>query len=296
MNMRIATALLCAALAAPALAADPGYARSVEQWRAETEQRLKRDNGWLTLAGRYVIHAGANTFGTGPGNDIVFPAGLGPDRMGTITVDPGHVSVDAAAGLSITQDGATFTHKEFKVGEDVRDWVAMGRASFHVIERNGRYVLRLADRESPVRARFGGRVWYPVDQSYRVMARFVPYDPPRKIAIVDVLDEVSEEPAPGYVEFRLHGRTYRLDAIGEDDGLFFVFRDATAGKTTYGSGRFLYVEPKPRAGDTFALDFNRAYNPPCAFSAYTTCPLPPKQNVLATPIEAGERYPPRTRG
>ena len=294
--MKIAPALLCAALAAPALAADPGYVQSVAQWRAEIEQRLKRDNGWLTLAGRYVMHAGANTFGTGPDNDIVFPAGLGPDRMGTITVDPGRVSVDAAAGLSIAQDGASFTHKEFKVGEDVRDWVSMGRASFHVIERNGRYVLRLADRESPVRARFGGRVWYPVDESYRVTAKFVPYDPPRKIAIVDVIDEVSEEPAPGYVEFRLHGRTYRLDAIGEDDGLFFVFRDATAGKTTYGSGRFLDVEPKPRPGESFALDLNRAYNPPCAFSAYTTCPLPPKQNVLATPIEAGEKYPPRKRG
>ena len=98
------------------------------------------------------------------------------------------------------------------------------------------------------------------------------------------------------MEFRLHGKAYRLDAVGYDEGLFFIFRDATAGKTTYRPGRFLYVDHRPASGATFALDLNRAYNPPCAFSKFTTCPLPPKQNVLATPIEAGERYPPRKHG
>jgi uncharacterized protein (DUF1684 family) len=147
-----------------------------------------------------------------------------------------------------------------------------------------------------VRKRFGGRVWYDVDDRYRVPARYFPYDPPRKIKIVNVLDEVADEPAPGYVEFEIDGRPYRLDAVGDDDGLFFVFRDATAGDTTYRSGRFLFVDEKPRPGQVFQLDLNRAYNPPCAFSEFTTCPLPPQQNILKVRIDAGEKYPPRKSG
>jgi hypothetical protein len=125
-----------------------------------------------------------------------------------------------------------------------------------------------------------------------VNAKFVPYNPQRKIAIVNVLDEISDEPSPGYVEFEIFGRPYKLDVVGDDEGLFIIFKDATANATTYGSGRFLYVPEKPTPGQVFRLDFNRAYNPPCAFSEFTTCPLPPKQNILNTKIEAGEKYPP----
>jgi uncharacterized protein (DUF1684 family) len=286
--------LAAAALLAPAAqAADPAHAQSVQEWRERADKGLRRDNGWLTLAGRYVMKPGVNTFGTGKGNDIVFPAGLGPERMGTITVTPGRVEVKLEPGLTMTKDGVAMTDKVMGTGLENRDWVAMGRAAFHVIERDGRYILRLADNESEVRKRFGGRVWYDVKEPYRVKAKFVPYDPPRKIAIVNVLDEVSDEPAPGYVEFKLNGRTHRLDAVGDGDGLFFVFRDGTAGETTYGPGRFLYVEKRPKPGETFLLDLNRAYNPPCAFSEFTTCPLPPKQNVLKVKVEAGEKYPPR---
>src|SRR5690606_15904332 len=205
---------------------------------------------------------GVNTFGTGKDNDIVFPPGLGPERMGTITISPGEVHVKLAPGLAMTKDGQSYTERIMGTEARDRDWVQVGRASFHVIERDGRYILRLADQESEVRKRFGGRVWYPVDASYRVKARYVPYDPPRKISIVNVIDEVSDEPAPGYVEFQLHGKTHRLDAVGDDEGLFFVFRDATAGNGTYPPGRFLYVPKKPMPGETFDLDLNRAYNPP----------------------------------
>ena len=110
---------------------------------------------------------------------------------------------------------------------------------------------------------------------------------------MNVLDEVSDEPSPGYVEFKLDGKTQRLDVVGDDDGLFMIFRDDTAGKTTYKPGRFLYVEKKPEPNKTFKLDLNRAYNPPCAFSEYTTCPLPPEQNILKVKVEAGEKFPPK---
>jgi uncharacterized protein (DUF1684 family) len=298
MNMTLRAFAACAALAAlPVIAADATYVKSVEDWRARAEKGLRKDNGWLTLAGRYVMQPGVNTFGTGKGNDIVFPEGLGPERMGTVTVEPGRVFVKLEPGLTMQKDGISMTDKVMGTDPENRDWVALGpRAAFHVIEREGRYVLRLADNQSEVRAKFGGRVWYDIDDRYRVPAKFVPYDPPRKIAIVNVLDEVSDEPAPGYVEFELYGRKYRLDVVGDDTGLFMIFRDDTAGATTYGSGRFLYVEEKPVPGAAFVLDLNRAYNPPCAFSEFTTCPLPPKQNILKVKLEAGEKYPPRKRG
>jgi uncharacterized protein (DUF1684 family) len=299
----IAPLLVAAALALPGFAADrapepdPAYRKSVEDWRARVEQSLRRDNGWLTLAGRYVLKPGENTFGTGPRNDVIFPAGLGPVHMGVIEVQPGKVVVKMVEGLVLKKDGQEYAVREMGTSTEERDWVAAGpRATFHVIEHMGRYVLRLADNQSPVRAGFGGRVWYEVDDRYRVKAKYVPYDPPRKIAIVNVLDEVSDEPAPGYVEFEIDGRKHRLDAVGEDDGLFFVFKDATAGDTTYAPTRFLHVDERPMPGASFLLDFNRAYNPPCAFSEYTTCPLPPKQNVLKVRIDAGEKYPPRKLG
>ena len=293
MNLRIFA--LCAALVGtPVLAADPAYVKSVEDWRAKVEKSLRKDNGWLTLAGRYVLKQGVNTFGTGKDNDVVFPAGLGPEHMGTVTVEPGKVFVKLEPGLTMEKDGIKMTDKVMGTDSDNRDWVSIGpRASFHFIERNGRYVLRLADNDSAVRKHFGGRVWYPVDERYRVKAKFVPYKPEKMIPIVNILDEVSDEKSGGYVEFQLKGRTHRLDAFDEDGGLFLILKDDTAGKTTYGSGRFLYVEKKPAPGETFWLDLNRTYNPPCAFSEFTTCPLPPKQNVMKTRIDAGEKYPPK---
>jgi uncharacterized protein len=290
-----------AALAAwPALAqvvaADPAYAKSVKDWRAKAEAGLKRDNGWLTLAGRYPLKPGENTFGTAKTNDIVFPAGLGPAGMGSVWVEPGKVTVKLVEGFRMKAWDGEFSERVMGTTTENRDWVSAGRAAFHIIERNGQYILRLADNQSEVRKSFGGRVWYDVDDNYRVNAKFVPYDPPKKISIVDVIDQVSEEPSSGYVEFEVFGRPYRLDVFDEDNGLFIIFKDKTAGDTTYGAGRFLYVEEKPKPGEVFRLDLNRAYNPPCAFSEFTTCPLPPKQNILSTRIEAGEKYPPLKKG
>jgi uncharacterized protein (DUF1684 family) len=297
--MKIAACLVTAALAAPlvapaqAVSVDPAYRKTVLDWRARAEQGLRRDDGWLTLAGRYVLKPGENRFGTAPTNDIVFPKGLGPAGMGSVFVEPGKgVRVKLVEGYKMKADDGEFTERVMRTDLDKRDWVRNGRTAFHIIERNGRYILRLADNQSEVRKSFGGRVWYDVDDNYRIPARYVPYETPRKVPIVNVLDEVSDEPVPGYVEFLVNGRPYRLDAVGDDEGLFFIFKDGTAGDTTYGSGRFLYVEKKPKPGETFMLDLNRAYNPPCAFSEYTTCPLPPKQNILPVRVEAGEKYPP----
>jgi uncharacterized protein (DUF1684 family) len=296
--MRIGATILALALAAPHVQAapDPEYVKGVQAWRERAEKSLRADNGWLTLAGRYVMKPGTNTFGTGPKNDIVFPKGLGPERIGTIRIEFSTVTLTLEKGVTMKKDGQPFTERVLGTNVDKRDWVTLGRLAMHVIEREGRYILRLADNESQVRRGFGARVWFEPDAGYRVEARFVPYPPGRKVTIVNVLDETSDEPSPGYVEFELAGRTHRLDAVGDDDGLFFVLRDATAGDSTYRPGRFLYVEKKPEPGKPFVLDLNRVYNPPCAFSEFTTCPLPPPQNILKVRLEAGEKYPPRRAG
>jgi uncharacterized protein len=290
------TVSIAATAAAPAKAAEPEYVDAIQQWHDSVEKSLRRDNGWLTLAGRFIMKPGVNTFGTGASNDIVFPPelkGTGPDVLGTITIDAAKKSVTLklSDGISMTSDGKPFMgERALKFDSENRDWVSLGRISMHVISRDGRYVLRLADNESLVRKNFPGRVWYDVDPAFRVKAKFVPYPPGKKLSIVNVIDEVSEEPCPGYVEFTLKGKKYKMDVIGEDKGLFFVMRDGTAGDTTYRPSRFLYVESKPKANAFFQLDFNKTYNPPCAFSEFTTCPLPPEQNILKTRIEAGEKY------
>lgn len=295
--MRIlAAALLVLSACATTAPADPAWEKSLLDWRERAQLGLKADNGWLTLAGRFVMKPGANTFGTGAANDIVFPKGLGPERMGTLTVAGGKVKLALAPGVEMEKDGMPFSEREMGTNVAKRDWVTRGRLAMHVIEREGRYVLRLADNESLVRKGFRHRVWYAPDPMYRVQAKFVPYPPGRKVTIINVLDEASDEPSPGYVEFRLAGETHRLDAVGDDEGLFFVLRDATAGETTYRPGRFLYVATKPEPGQPFELDLNRVYNPPCAFSEFTTCPLPPKQNILKARIDAGEKYPPNREG
>jgi hypothetical protein len=277
---------------AQAVAIDPAYVKTVKDWRAKVETSLKRDNGWLTLAGRYPLKYGENTFGTGKGNDIIFPPGLGPAGMGSVWIEPGKVRIKLVEDFKMKSWDGEFNERIAATGEGQTDWMTYGRSAFHIIERGGRYILRLADNQSEVRKGFGNRVWYDVDDNYRVNAKFIPYDPPRKVPIVNVLDEVSDEPSPGYLEFEIFGRRYTLDVVGDDEGLFTIFKDKTAGDTTYGSGRFLYVEEKPKPNTIFKLDLNRAYNPPCAFSEFTTCPLPPKQNILDTKIEAGEKYPP----
>ncbi len=268
----------------------------LEAWRDRVGQSLKRDNGWLTLAGRFVMKPGANTFGTGADNDIVFPAelkGVGPSRLGVITVDEAakSVTLTLAAGTTWTADAKPIeSPRVLGTSTDKRDWVAIENIAMHVIARDGKYILRLADNKSAVRANFKGRQWYQPAAKFRVEAKYIPYPPGKTIPIVNVLDEVSDEPSPGYVEFKLNGVKHKLDAVGDGEGLFFVMRDKTSGDTTYRPSRFLAVEKKPEPNKPFWLDFNRAYNPPCAFSEFTTCPLPPKQNILRVKIEAGEKY------
>lgn len=272
------------------------YIDTIQSWRQQVDTGLRRDNGWLTLAGRYVMKPGVSTIGTAAGSDILLPPGVGPERLGTILVEPNKVTLKLADGMTMKQGDKQFSGERV-MGTDPsnRDWVSQGRMAFHIISRGDKYVLRLADNESEVRKSFAGREWFDVKPEMKVAGKFVPYKSGKKIQIINVLDEASDEPSPGYVEFKLGGKTYKLDAVAEakDKDLFIILKDQTAGKDTYGAGRFLVVE-WPQAvrakGGPVTIDFNKVYNPPCAFSAFTTCPLPPPQNILKTRLEAGEKY------
>jgi len=290
----IATSLLLSATAA--FAADQTYVDSVTQWRGKVEGSLRRDNGWLTLAGRYVMKSGENTIGSAKSNNIVLPEGVGPERLGSMIIDDKMVVLKLADGITMkAQEGDFKGERVMLISGENRDWVTLEKMAFHVIERKGTYVLRLADNASLNRKNFPGRIWYDVNERYRVQGKFVPFEPGKTLQIVDVIDELHDMASPGYVEFKLNGKTMRLDAVADpgDNELFIIMKDGTAGKGTYNAGRFLVVE-WPEAvrdkGGPVIIDFNKAYNPPCAFSEYTTCPLPPAQNRLKVRIEAGEKY------
>jgi uncharacterized protein (DUF1684 family) len=196
-------------------------------------------------------------------------------------------------GVTVTSQDKRVTELELHSDKDGKpDVLTVGSLSLYLIERGGRLAFRVKDSESAGRRSFRGLDWYPVSEAYRIRGRFVPYDPPRKIPIANVLGTVEPMESPGYVAFTVSGREVKLDAVLEEPDakeLFLIFKDATAGKDTYPAGRFLYAE-MPKDGEV-VLDFNKAYSPPCAFTSFATCPLPPRQNRLAVRIEAGEKKP-----
>jgi uncharacterized protein len=265
---------IAAVFAAPVLllATTGGYLDEVAKWRTDREASLKAPNGWLSVAGLFWLHAGDNTVGSNPQSDVVLPAGA-PARAGVLSFERGKVTWQKKVLVS---DAA-----------EKPDIVQIGPVSFTIIERGGKTGVRLRDPNAETRAAFTGCKWFPADPAWRVRATWIAYPQPKKIAITNILGMTDEEPSPGYAQFTIKGKTMRLEPVTEDGELFFMFKDATSGKSTYGAGRFLYA-PIPKTGEV-ELDFNKAHNPPCAFTAFATCPLPPKQNVLQTSIEAGEK-------
>lgn len=284
----LASAVLLASLL-PA-GADEAYRSEVQRWRSQREERLKADGGWLTVTGLFWLHEGANPFGSAAANELVLPASA-PARAGVFELRQGKVTVRMLPSMHARVGGQPVTVRELKSDTaGSPDVITMGRLTMHVIQRGQRFGVRLKDLDAAARREFRGLGWYPVDESYRVTARFVPYAPPRPLSVPNVLGEIEEMRSPGYAVFNLQGKEVRLEPVLESAGateLFFIFRDLTAGKETYPAGRFLYAA-LPRDG-TVVLDFNKAYNPPCAFTRFATCPLPPKGNRMEIRLEAGEK-------
>ena len=280
--------ILAVAIMALAMAADVPYKQQIEQWRANREARLKADDGWLSVAGLFWLKGGDNTVGTASDCAMVLPAGSAPARVGVFHFQDGKTSFRAAPGVAAAVNGKPAESAELKPDDDKDgpDVVSINALTMYVIHRGDKYGIRLKDRNSEYRRNFNGLHWYPMRPEYRVTAKFVAWPKPKEIPIANILGQTEATPSPGYLEFTLHGVALHLDAVTEDNTLFLIFRDRTAGKTTYGAGRFLNTD-MPKDG-VVELDFNKAYNPPCAFTPYATCPLPPPQNRLAVAIEAGE--------
>ena len=269
---------------------DEGHLAEISKWRQQREERLKSETGWLTLAGLFWLKEGANRFGSDPGSDVALPEGSAPASAGVLEFHDGKTVVTMAPGVVATIDGKSITQTELKPDSaGSPDILAIGRLTMQVIKRGEKYGIRLKDTESKARREFTGLHWYPVEDSYRLTARFVPYDPPRMLLIPTVLGTTEEMPCPGKAVFTINGQELSLEPVIEEPGadeLFYIFKDETSGSQTYPAGRFMYSE-MPKDG-VVVIDFNKAYNPPCAFTPYATCPLPPAQNRLKVKIEAGE--------
>ncbi len=278
--------------AAPPPSAGKDYAAEIRTWRVQREARLKAEGGWLSLAGLFWLKEGANTIGADAGSDVVLPAGSAPGRAGVLDLRAGRVTVRLQPGVEGAIAGNRVDSAEMRSdAAGTPDVLSLGRLTVQVIERSGRIGIRVKDPQSPERVGFKGLSWYPVDEGWRITGRFVAHAQPRTLELADVTGAVQRMTAPGYVVFRQGGRELRLEPVLEAPDateLFFIFRDRTSGRGTYGAGRYLYA-PLPKEG-AVVLDFNKAYSPPCAFTRYATCPLPPPQNRLAVGVPAGEKY------
>jgi uncharacterized protein (DUF1684 family) len=268
--------------------ADEAYHAVVRKWRDEREARLKADGGWLSVAGLTWLKQGENRFGTDKAAAIVLPEGSAPAIAGTFELKGTETTVKLAAGTAARMAGLPLAGTAV-LRPDSGDVVEVGSVSLQVIERGGRFGIRLKDKNAAARREFTGCRWYEIKETYRIEATWVAHPLPRPLKVPNILGQTESMPSPGYAEFRVGGKLVRLDGVLEtpqSTQLWFILRDQTSGKETYPAGRFLYAD-LPKAGKV-VLDFNKSYNPPCAFTAYATCPLPPPQNWMPVRIEAGE--------
>ena len=269
----LVTAMTSSCKKAPA-APIPTFSAEWKAWHEAREARLREPEGWLALVGLHWLEPGQNRVEGLPG---------------VFTVRGGAVAL-AAPGGGYTLDGAPVDERTLEPdGSERPDRLRIGSRTVLVIRRGDRLALRVWDAESPTRARFEGIDAYPPDPRWRIEARWEPFAPPREVEAPSAAGPAQKAQVPGRAHFTVDGRAVTLEPTADGDQLFFVFKDATAPRETYGAGRFLYASA-PKDG-TVTLDFNRAYNPPCAFTPHATCPLPRPQNVLQVRIEAGEKRP-----
>jgi uncharacterized protein (DUF1684 family) len=279
--------------AAPAATPEAAHVADVETWRATRHDRLTGPEGWLSLVGLAWLEEGRNRLGSAADADVRFPERL-PADLGTIVRQGDSYRLEPAPGAELLAgDPATPVAGPMPLATDAAGAPTVlrhGAVTFFVIQRGDRAAVRIKDAESPVRTGFQGLEYYPIAPQWRVVARFEPAPPGTTMPVPNILGTVDDSPSQGTVAFEHDGQEVRLRAIDEGDGrLFLVFGDRTNGRGTYGGGRFVYADPPGPGEDTVVVDFNKSYNPPCVFTPYATCPLPPAENKLPFPVEAGEK-------
>ena len=258
--------------------AQTSYEQTQQTWRAEREAKLKADDGWLTVTGLFWLREGANEFGADPGNDIVLTAAGAPARIGTFDLQAGKVTLRVASGVDARLGDRPVREAELQPdAAKPAEILRVGDLSFLLLKRGARFGIRLKDRNSAARREFTGLQWFPARDAYRVTAEFLPYAEPKEVPILNIIGDIEIYKSPGLLRFTIDGREQTLEPVMTGGGrLFLIFRDQTSGRSTYAASRFLYADA-PRDGKV-VLDFNQAINPPCAFTPFSTCPLPPKQN------------------
>lgn len=279
----------------PASLGDAAPRDAWQQWRARRLQSIGGTNGWAALAGLHWLQEGANTAGTNPSNQVALQSKRLPSYIGRFVRNGTSVRFEAANGVPVLADDHPIS--AIQLQPDIpgpATTLGIGSVRMNLINRgenHERLAIRVRDPESPARRAFHGIECFNYDPAWRIAARFKPYPMPRRVRLDDVTGGTQVEISPGVLEFEVAGRTHRLEVLEDDEerDFFILFRDATTGKSTYGSGRFLHA-PRPGADGRVILDFNFAYNPPCAYTAYATCPLPPRENRLPIAIPAGERF------
>lgn len=274
-----------------ALSTDPSYLKEIEKWRNDRLEEINGETGWNTLVGLFWLHEGKNSLGSDPTSDVVLPHARAPKHAGTLNLDNGTVRLTTKLEVGITSGGDRVSDVVLRSDADgLPTPLKLGSLTMFVIKRGEKFGLRVKDKRHPARANFRGLTYFPVNTHWRVEGKLEAYAPPKVIPIVNVLGMVDNMTSPGVLVFEVSGKEYRLDPVLEKGSkqLFVIFADQTSGKETYGAGRYLYVDP-PDADGKVTIDFNKAYNPPCAFTKFATCPLPPRQNRLATRIDAGEK-------
>jgi uncharacterized protein (DUF1684 family) len=265
------------------------YKTEVDKFHTQRTQDIGGETGWAALTDLRWLENGRFTIGRAPSNAIRLSAPSSPELLGTLTVTPRAVTLQVAPGVTALVKGKAVTDIEVPSNVAPASGISVGSMTLAVIARGDRRGLRVCDRVSPTRVNFRGLRWYPTDGKWRVEAAFIPHQPVPRMRVQNIIGQTVEMANPGAASFTVNGRQYQLEALLESadaNELFFMFRDATSGKATYGAGRYLYT-PLPKDGHV-TLDFNLATNPPCAFTEFATCPLPPVKNRLLIPIEAGE--------
>lgn len=267
------------------------YVKEVNDWHQERINELKENDSWLTLAGLFSLEEGDQSFGSDSSNDIIFPP-KAPEYIGTITKKDSIFSVEIAEDISVTHHNAEVSEMKLKADSQGDPTILRNQSLFwYIIERRGTYYIRLKDRNHANLLAFNGIERFPVSRDWRVKATFNEFKEAKTIAIPDVLGEVYEDSLYGNLKFAIDGEQYSLAPLGhpqKDEEFFIIFGDQTNKKSTYGGGRYIYV-PTPNDNGKTYIDFNKAYNPPCVFTNFATCPLPPSQNRLDLTITAGEK-------
>jgi uncharacterized protein len=270
------------------------WSEELENWRAGRMDRLIGDRGWATLTGLDWLKPGANPIGSSRVSYVQFDSASAPPSVGVIYWDNDLIRFEVTPGVEVYHNGEQVTQIDMFGGES-KDQVILstGTVQFTILQRGDRYGVRTWDSQAPILKDFGEIPIYTPDPSWYILATFHRYEPTKYINLVTVLDVSEKNPVDGYFEFQYAGETFRLDALGvrADTSLFVIVGDVTNKSETYGAGRYLYVDRKDTAASVTEvwIDFNRVYNPPCAFTPYSTCALPPEQNKLPFPLTAGEK-------